>query len=90
MQAFIVAHIFAAMALSCMYSAAKSYQGVATSHRKGYGDEIPDTTPTDRANEARRLRSVSGARLPDLFADHATQLHPTAGTDRYGPGHDST
>lgn len=63
------------MALSCMYSAAKGYQGVATSHRN------EGSTPQI---------GKRGARLPDLFADIATQLHPTAGTDRYGPGHDST
>lgn len=57
MQAFIVALIFAVVALGCMYTAAKGYRGVATSHRQGYGDEIPDTTLTDpeRRNKANKL-----------------------------------
>lgn len=57
MQAFIVALIFTVVALSCLYSAAKGYRGVATSHREGYGEEIPDTTLTDpeRRNKANKL-----------------------------------
>lgn len=57
MQAFIVALIFAVVSLSCMYSAAKGYRGVATSHREGYGEEIPDTTLTDpeRRKQANKL-----------------------------------
>ncbi|WP_280406658.1 hypothetical protein [Nocardia carnea] len=54
MQAFIVALIFAVVSLFCMYSAAKGYRGVATSHSEGYGDEIPDTTLT---NPERRKRA---------------------------------
>jgi hypothetical protein len=40
-----------------MYSAAKGYRGVATSHTQGYGEEIPDTTLTDpeRRKKANKL-----------------------------------
>ncbi|WP_327150091.1 hypothetical protein [Nocardia sp. NBC_01329] len=57
MQAFIVALIFAVAALACMNSAAKGYRGVATSHREGYGEGIPDTTLTDpeRRKKANKL-----------------------------------